>query len=93
MASSYERKAVIARQAWSHSKSRIRAMKAQIRALPRDVDVLQRQRIRDEDRLTSHIQHEHDRFKELVRTAKEGPQDGPADAGSSFILYGMLSIM
>ncbi|GKA47731.1 hypothetical protein Tco_0740614 [Tanacetum coccineum] len=33
MASSYERKAVIARQAWSHSKSRIQAMEAQIRAL------------------------------------------------------------
>ncbi|GKC10742.1 hypothetical protein Tco_1007524 [Tanacetum coccineum] len=42
-----------------------------------------RQRIRDEDRLTTHIQHEHDRFRELVCTAKAGPQDGPADAGSS----------
>ncbi|GJS72574.1 putative reverse transcriptase domain-containing protein [Tanacetum coccineum] len=60
MASSYEREAVIARQAWVHSKSRIQAMKAQIRALQRDVDVLQRQRIRDEDKLTNHIQHEHD---------------------------------
>nr|GEY37538.1 putative reverse transcriptase domain-containing protein [Tanacetum cinerariifolium] len=36
------------------------AMEAQIRALQRDVLVLHRQRIRDEDRLTSHIQHEHD---------------------------------
>ncbi|GJY22107.1 putative reverse transcriptase domain-containing protein, partial [Tanacetum coccineum] len=43
MASSYECEAVIARQAWSHSKSRIQAMEAQIRALQRDVDVLQRQ--------------------------------------------------
>nr|GEV48420.1 putative reverse transcriptase domain-containing protein [Tanacetum cinerariifolium] len=43
---------------------------------------LQRQRIRDKDRLASHIQYEHDRFRELVRTAKAGPQDGPADAGS-----------
>ncbi|GJY84348.1 putative reverse transcriptase domain-containing protein [Tanacetum coccineum] len=33
-------------------------MKAQIRALQRDIDVLQRQRIRDEDRLTAHIQHD-----------------------------------
>ncbi|GJZ76343.1 hypothetical protein Tco_0641015 [Tanacetum coccineum] len=49
----------------------------------RDVDVLQRQRIRDEDRLMRHIQHEHDRFRELVRTAEAGPQDRPADAGSS----------
>ncbi|GJT69575.1 hypothetical protein Tco_1028861, partial [Tanacetum coccineum] len=38
-----------------------------------------RQRIRDKDKLTSHIQHEHDRFRELVRTAKAGPQDGPVD--------------
>ncbi|GKD26505.1 hypothetical protein Tco_1232719 [Tanacetum coccineum] len=47
MASSYEHEAVIARQAWSHSKSRIQAMEAQIRALQRDVDVLQRKRIGD----------------------------------------------
>ncbi|GJX84966.1 hypothetical protein Tco_0335740 [Tanacetum coccineum] len=59
-------------------------MEAQIRALQRDVDILQRQRIRDEDRLTSHIQHDHDRFVELVRTARDlKPHDGPADAGSS----------
>ncbi|GKB14096.1 hypothetical protein Tco_0848019 [Tanacetum coccineum] len=83
MDSSYKREAVIARQAWSHSKSRIQDIEAQIRALQRDVDVLQRQRIRDEDRLTAHIQHEHDRFKDLVRAAEAGPQDGPEDAGSS----------
>ncbi|GKC22133.1 hypothetical protein Tco_1024283, partial [Tanacetum coccineum] len=63
---------------------RAQAMEAQIKALHRDVDVLQRQRIRDEDRLTSHIQHEHDMFKELVRTAEVRPQDGPVDAGSSY---------
>nr|GEW08263.1 putative reverse transcriptase domain-containing protein [Tanacetum cinerariifolium] len=44
---------------------RSQAMEAHIIALQRDVDVLQRQRIRDEDRLTSHIQHEHDMFREL----------------------------
>nr|GFB14929.1 hypothetical protein [Tanacetum cinerariifolium] len=33
--------------------------------------------------LTSHIQHEHDKFRELVRTQDTGHQDGPADAGSS----------
>ncbi|GKE45338.1 hypothetical protein Tco_1472622 [Tanacetum coccineum] len=49
----------------------------------RDVDVLQRQRIRDEDKLTSHIQHEYDMFRELVCTAEARPQDGSADAGSS----------
>ncbi|GKD71719.1 hypothetical protein Tco_1325809 [Tanacetum coccineum] len=53
---------------------RIQAIEAQIRALQRDVDVLQR-------------------FRELVRIAEAGPQDGPEDAGSSSILYGMLSIM
>ncbi|GKE91591.1 hypothetical protein Tco_1572686, partial [Tanacetum coccineum] len=47
MASSYEREAVITRQAWAHSKSRSQVMEAQIRALQRDVDVLQRQGIRD----------------------------------------------
>ncbi|GKB89756.1 hypothetical protein Tco_0962028 [Tanacetum coccineum] len=71
MASSYEREAVIARQAWSHSECKIQAMEAQIRALQRDVNLLQRQRISDEDRLTRHIQHDHDRFVELVRTARE----------------------
>ncbi|GKE79521.1 hypothetical protein Tco_1545641 [Tanacetum coccineum] len=55
MASPYKREAVISRHTWSHSKSRIQAMEAQIRALLRDVDVLQRQRIRVEDRLMAHI--------------------------------------
>nr|GEU51832.1 hypothetical protein [Tanacetum cinerariifolium] len=45
--------------ACAHSESRSQAMEAQIRALHRDVDVLQR---------------------ELVCTAKTGPQDGPVDA-------------
>nr|GEV71236.1 cysteine-rich receptor-like protein kinase [Tanacetum cinerariifolium] len=54
---------------------RIQAMEAQIRALHRVVDVLQRQRARDEDRLTAHIQHEHDRFRELIRTTEAEPQD------------------
>ncbi|GKE21305.1 hypothetical protein Tco_1432817, partial [Tanacetum coccineum] len=58
------------------------AMEAQIRALQRDVDVLQRQRIGDEDRLIAYIQHEHDRFRDLVRVAEAGPQDGPEDVGS-----------
>nr|GEY27208.1 hypothetical protein [Tanacetum cinerariifolium] len=62
---------------------RIQAVKAQIRALQRDVDVLHRQRTRDEDRLTAHIQHEHSRFRDLVRTTEAGPQDKPEDAGSS----------
>ncbi|GJT53453.1 hypothetical protein Tco_0988507 [Tanacetum coccineum] len=73
MASSYEHEAVIARQAWSHSESKIQAMEAQIRALQRDVDVLQRLRIKDEDRVTAHIQHDHDRFGDLVRAAEIGP--------------------
>nr|GEU44713.1 hypothetical protein [Tanacetum cinerariifolium] len=41
-------------------------------------------RISDEDRLPRHIQHNHDRFVELVRTARDPePHDGPVDAGSS----------
>ncbi|GJS30087.1 hypothetical protein Tco_0490707 [Tanacetum coccineum] len=55
MASSYECEAAKARRAWVQSESRSQAMKAQIRALQRDVSVLQRQRIDDGDRLTSHI--------------------------------------
>ncbi|GJX06446.1 putative reverse transcriptase domain-containing protein [Tanacetum coccineum] len=51
-----------------------------IRALHSNVDVLLRQRIRDEDKLTAHIQHEHDRFRDLVRAVEAGPQDGPKDA-------------
>ncbi|GJZ58311.1 hypothetical protein Tco_0613805 [Tanacetum coccineum] len=76
-------RALLGAQALSHSESRIQAMEAQIRALQRDIDVLQRQRIKDEDRLTSHIQHDHDRFRDLVRVAEAGPQDRPEDAGSS----------
>ncbi|GJY93948.1 hypothetical protein Tco_0509730, partial [Tanacetum coccineum] len=38
MGSSYERKAIIARQVWAYSKSRSQAMEAQIRAFQRDVD-------------------------------------------------------
>ncbi|GKE41688.1 hypothetical protein Tco_1468972 [Tanacetum coccineum] len=44
---------------------------------------LRRLRIMDEDRVTTHIQHDHNRFRDLVRAAEVGPQDGPADAGSS----------
>ncbi|GJU43414.1 putative reverse transcriptase domain-containing protein [Tanacetum coccineum] len=57
-------------------------MESQLRALQRDVNILQRHRIDDGDRLTSHIQHEHDRFIELVRTRDARPQDGLADIGS-----------
>ncbi|GKG32600.1 hypothetical protein Tco_0430110, partial [Tanacetum coccineum] len=55
------------------------ALEAHTRALQRDVSVLQRQRIDDGDRLTSHIQHEHDRFRELACTRDAGHQDGPAN--------------
>ncbi|GKG54742.1 hypothetical protein Tco_0560397, partial [Tanacetum coccineum] len=62
---------------------KIQAMEAQIKSLQRDVDVLQRQKIKDEDRLTAHFQHEHHRFRDLVRAAEAGPQDEPEDVGSS----------
>ncbi|GJU54760.1 hypothetical protein Tco_1228474 [Tanacetum coccineum] len=42
-----------------------------------------RQRIDDGDRLTSHNQHEHDRFRELARTRDAECHNGLADAGSS----------
>nr|GEW34880.1 hypothetical protein [Tanacetum cinerariifolium] len=82
--------------AWSHEdrntalealirayEARTTALEARTGSLQRDVSVLQRQRIDEGDRLTSHIQHEHDRFRELVRTRDAGHKDGPADAGSS----------
>ncbi|GJZ65397.1 hypothetical protein Tco_0622093 [Tanacetum coccineum] len=66
----HDNQALLRAQAWANSKSRSQAMEAQIRALQRDVDVLQRQRISDEDRLIAHIQYEHDSFRELIRTAE-----------------------
>ncbi|GJS19162.1 hypothetical protein Tco_0447794 [Tanacetum coccineum] len=41
------------------------------------------QMISDKDSLTAHIQHEHDRFRELIGTTEAEPQDRPEDAGSS----------
>ncbi|GJV37891.1 hypothetical protein Tco_1410368 [Tanacetum coccineum] len=86
-----------AAMAWSRSEDRsttlealIRAqeartttLEAHIRALKKDVSVLQRQWINDRDRLTMHIQHEHDRHRELERTRDAEHQDELADAGSS----------
>ncbi|GJW58652.1 hypothetical protein Tco_0105383 [Tanacetum coccineum] len=37
----------------------------QVRALQNQIIALQRQRTEDSDRMTQHIQHEHDRFKEF----------------------------
>ncbi|GJY15354.1 putative reverse transcriptase domain-containing protein [Tanacetum coccineum] len=66
------------------------AYRSEVRALREQFSLLQRQRISDADRLTRHIQHDHDWFVELVRTARDPepardpkPQDGPADAYSS----------
>ncbi|GKE67473.1 hypothetical protein Tco_1521634, partial [Tanacetum coccineum] len=59
--------ACISTLAWAHSEGRSQAMEAQIRALHAEVKVL-RQRIDDGDRLTSHIQHQHDKFRELEHT-------------------------
>nr|GEW55188.1 hypothetical protein [Tanacetum cinerariifolium] len=87
--------------AWSRSEDRsmalealirahkvcITTLEAQTKALQRDVSVLQRQRIEDRDRLTIHIQYEHDRFRELAHTRDAERQDGLADAGSSFVYF------
>ncbi|GJX89578.1 putative reverse transcriptase domain-containing protein [Tanacetum coccineum] len=60
------------------------ACQAEVRALRKQIRLLQRQRISDEDMLTRHIQHDHDRFIELVCTARDPkPQDGPADAATT----------
>ncbi|GKB39747.1 hypothetical protein Tco_0884689 [Tanacetum coccineum] len=97
MSLSYEREAVYARQAWSRledmsttlealiraHETRITTLEAQIRALHKDVSVLQKQRINDGDKLTMHIQHEHDKYRELEHTRDAERQDGPANAGSS----------
>nr|GEU50175.1 reverse transcriptase domain-containing protein [Tanacetum cinerariifolium] len=55
--------------AWAHSKDRIQTMEAQIRALQAETRVLKRQRIKDGDRLTRHIQHHHGGFRELEKMA------------------------
>ncbi|GJV27476.1 putative reverse transcriptase domain-containing protein [Tanacetum coccineum] len=55
---------------------------AKVRTLHAEVRVLQRQRIDDGDRLTSHIQHQHDRFRVLESTRDSERQDGPADPAS-----------
>ncbi|GJX35005.1 hypothetical protein Tco_0246562 [Tanacetum coccineum] len=87
----------ISKRAWSRSEdrsttlealiraqeARTTALEAHIRALKKDVSVLQRQWINDGDRLTMHIQHKHDRHRELERTRDAEHQDELADAGSS----------
>nr|GEU59034.1 hypothetical protein [Tanacetum cinerariifolium] len=47
----------------------------QVRALHTQIVILQRQRIKDSDRLTQHIQHEHDHFKEFQYTKDVAPED------------------
>ncbi|GJS08051.1 hypothetical protein Tco_0364847 [Tanacetum coccineum] len=60
------------------------ALQTKVRTLHAKVRMLQRQRIDDGDRLTRHIQHEHDRFRVLERTRDVEHQDGPDDADSSW---------
>ncbi|GKA74814.1 putative reverse transcriptase domain-containing protein [Tanacetum coccineum] len=85
-----ESKAMYAHQAWSHAMDCNRAVHAELlalrtkdRTLHAEVRVLHRQRIGDGDRLTMHIQHEHDRFRGLECTRDAERQDGLADAGST----------
>ncbi|GJS80283.1 hypothetical protein Tco_0730164 [Tanacetum coccineum] len=54
--------------------------KIYVRALQTQIVVLQRQRIEDSDRLTQHIQHEHDRLREFKRTKYVALED--ADSSS-----------
>ncbi|GJS43675.1 putative reverse transcriptase domain-containing protein [Tanacetum coccineum] len=55
------------------------ALRIEVKTLHDEVRVLQRQRIDDGERLTRHIQHEHDRFREIERTRDAERQDGTAD--------------
>nr|GEY26369.1 retrotransposon protein, putative, Ty3-gypsy subclass [Tanacetum cinerariifolium] len=59
------------------------AYRAEVRELHKQISVLQRQRTKDSNRLTRHIQQGYDRTREpeLARYPKH--HDGPADAGSS----------
>nr|GFA49568.1 hypothetical protein [Tanacetum cinerariifolium] len=76
------------------------AMEAQIRAVQRDVSVLQRPRIDDGDRLTSHIQHEHDSVSLLLTspysdgTHKVTPRvSAMARCDTSRVDYGFIDTM
>ncbi|GKB62753.1 hypothetical protein Tco_0918939 [Tanacetum coccineum] len=70
MASSYEREAVYAQQAWSRSKDMSTAIEAFIRAQEACITTLEAQ--------TRAL------FRELVRTKDVGHQDRPADASSNY---------
>nr|GEX84266.1 reverse transcriptase domain-containing protein [Tanacetum cinerariifolium] len=59
------------------------AYQAEVRALHEQNSVLQRQRTKDSNRLTRHIQQGHDRTREPELARYPEHQDGPADAGSS----------
>ncbi|GJV04548.1 putative reverse transcriptase domain-containing protein [Tanacetum coccineum] len=85
-----ESEARYACEAWSKAMdcnravhAELLALRAEVRTLHAEVRVLQRQRIDDGDRLTRHIQHQHDRFRELERTRDAERHDGPTEAGSS----------
>ncbi|GJX39672.1 putative reverse transcriptase domain-containing protein [Tanacetum coccineum] len=74
------------------------AYRSEVRALREQFSLLQRQRISDADRLTRHIQHDHDWFVELVCTARDPepardpkPQDGPADACKNVVILRVRS--
>ncbi|GJY05449.1 hypothetical protein Tco_0371389 [Tanacetum coccineum] len=58
------------------------AMEARIRATTSNVREMRYRGLTMVNILTSHIQHEHDRFRELKRTRDAERQDGPADAAS-----------
>ncbi|GJV19357.1 hypothetical protein Tco_1368377 [Tanacetum coccineum] len=59
------------------------AYRAEVKALHKQISVLQSQRNEDSDRLTQHIQQGHDRTREPELARDPEPHDGPADAGSS----------
>nr|GEW24493.1 putative reverse transcriptase domain-containing protein [Tanacetum cinerariifolium] len=91
------------RQDWSQAMdcnkavhAKLLALQAKVKTLYTEVRVLQTQRIDDGDRLTSHIQHWHNRFRELegTRDAKP-PKKTPMtdDAIKTLIAQGMADAL
>nr|GEW78295.1 hypothetical protein [Tanacetum cinerariifolium] len=76
-----EREARVARKAWAQSMDashmacfEVMILHTKVGALQTQIVILQRQRTEDSDRLTQHIQHEHDRFREFQRTRDVAPE-------------------
>ncbi|GKD06744.1 putative reverse transcriptase domain-containing protein, partial [Tanacetum coccineum] len=84
-----EREARVAREAWAQSmdashraRSEVMTLQTMVSALQTENRELRRQRTEGSDRLTQHIQHEHDRFREFQRTRDVAPEDADSVANA-----------